>query len=151
VSREVPAALEEFLVPFDDEVAEVVHALRDRVLDVMSCAHEFVWDATNAVSLVYTPTHRWQDGICHIAVYSRHANLGFNDGAALTDPLRLLDGSGARIRHVSFRSVDEVSSAAWVEEYLRAALANAGVEADVGDGGTTVRLSAGPKRRPTPL
>ena len=147
--RGVPADLETFLSPFDDEVAEIVHALRDRVLGVMPNAHEFVWDATNAVSLVYTPTQRWQDGVCHIAVYSRHANLGFNDGAALPDPLGILEGSGARIRHVSFRSVDDVASAAWIDDYLRAALANAGVEADTGDAGTTVRVSAGPKRRPT--
>ena len=150
VGRDVPAALETFLSPFDDDVAEIVHALRDRVLGVMPNAHEFVWDATNAVSLVYTPTRRWQDGICHVATYSRHANLGFNDGAALPDPLRLLEGSGTRIRHVSFCSVDEVSSAPWVADYLRAALTNAGVDADVGDGGTTVRESAGPKRRPRP-
>jgi hypothetical protein len=36
---------------------------------------------------VYTPTTRWQDGVCHIAAYSTHANLGFNDGAALDDGL----------------------------------------------------------------
>ena len=97
----MPGALETFLSPFDDEVAEIVHALRDRVLGVMPNVHEFVWDATNAVSLVYTPTQRWQDGVCHIAVYSHHANLGFNDGATVPDPLRLLEGSGARIHHVS--------------------------------------------------
>lgn len=116
-------------------------------MSVIPLAHEVVWDATNAVSLVYTPTTRWQDGVCHIAVYSRHVNLGFNDGASLDDPLRILVGSGARIRHVSFRSLDDVA-AGWVADYLRAAVANIGVTPGMGDAGTTIRRSSGPKRRP---
>jgi hypothetical protein len=113
----------------------------------MPNTHEFVWDATNAVSLAYTPTRRWQDAICHIAAYTRHANLGFNDGASLEDPLGILEGTGTRVRHVPFRSLTDLV-APWIDDYLRAALANTGVSADAGDGGTTVRVSAGPKRRP---
>ena len=146
MTRPVPAALDEFLAPFEDKVVEVVYGLRERVLAVMPNAHEFVWDATNAVSLAYTPTQRWQDGICHIAAYTRHANLGFNDGASLADPLGILEGIGARVRHVSFRSLNEVR-APWIDDYLRAALAVPGVPADAGDGGITVRVSRGPKRR----
>ena len=109
---------------------------RDRSCPAGSCARRHAecprvqWDTTNAVCRSSTPTRRWQDGICHIATSSRHANLGFNDGAALPDPLRLLEGSGARMRHVSFRSVDEVSAAPWVDDYLHAAPANAGVTAE---------------------
>ena len=147
VTRPVPAALDEFLAPFDDEVVAIVHGLRERVLAVMPNAHEFVWDATNAVSLAYTPTRRWQDGICHIAAYTKHANLGFNEGASLADPSGVLEGTGTRIRHVSFRSSADVT-AGWVDHYLRAALAAAGVPAGAGDGGTTVRVSVGHKRRP---
>ena len=113
----------------------------------MPNAHEFVWDATNAVSLVYTPSTRWQDGVCHIAAYSRHANLGFNNGASLGDPLGILGGTGSRIRHVTFRSAEEVE-ASWVDDYLHAAMASAHQSPGMGDGGTTVRASAGAKRRP---
>jgi hypothetical protein len=147
VDRPAPPALTEFLAPFPDDVGEIALRLRARVLGVMPNAHEVVWDATNAVSLVYAPTTRWQDGVCHIAVYSKHANLGFNDGASLADPLGILTGTGSRIRHVTFRSVDDVD-AAWVDDYLRAALTNAHESGGMGDGGTTVRASAGPKRRP---
>jgi hypothetical protein len=145
--RPEPPELAEFLEPFDDDVVEIARRLRVRLIAEMPAAREFVWDATNAVSLVYTPTARWQDGICHIAVYTRHANLGFNDGAALPDPLGLLVGSGARIRHVTIRSVDE-ATAPWIADYVRAAMADAGMTAEMGDGGTTVRRSACPKRRP---
>jgi hypothetical protein len=147
MGRPEPPELAEFLGPFDHDVVEIVRSLRERLLAEMPAAREFVWDATNAVSLAYTPTARWQDGICHIAVYTRHANLGFNDGAALADPLGLLVGTGARIRHVTIRSVDE-AGAPWIADYVRAAMGVAGMTADMGDGGTTVRRSAGPERRP---
>jgi hypothetical protein len=147
MKRPAPPELLEFLEPFPDDVSEIVLALRGRVLMAMANAHETVWDATNAVSLAYSPSTRWQDGIVHIATYAKHANLGFNDGASLDDPARVLSGTGARIRHVTCRSLDDVG-APWVDDYLRAALAHAGLDASMGDGGTTVRVSRGPKRRP---
>jgi hypothetical protein len=147
MARRVPPDLIEFLAPFSDDVQEIALGLRARVLGVMRNAHEFVWDATNAVSLVYTPTTRWQDGVVHIAMYSTRVNLGFNDGASLADPLGILTGTGSRIRHVSFSAVADVD-APWIESYVTAAIAHAGVTADAGDRGTTVRVSKGAKRRP---
>ena len=94
VTRPVPNEVFEFIGPYPDEVFDLAIALRARVLEVMPNAHEFVWDATNAVSLAYTPTTDWQDGVVHIACYTRHVNLGFNDGATLDDPLEVLSGSG---------------------------------------------------------
>jgi hypothetical protein len=143
----VPRKLREFLAPFADDIREVALALRKRVLASMPDAHEVVWDATNAVSLVYTPSDNWQDGVVHVATYAKRVNLGFNDGASLPDPLGVLSGTGIRIRHVSFRSVDEVG-AEWIDGYLAAALAHAGLDATMGDRGTTIRASLGQKRRP---
>jgi hypothetical protein len=145
--RPVPAELVDFLAPFPDGVQELALGLRERVLTVMPNVHEFVWDATNAVSLAYTPTTRWQDSVVHIASYAKWVNLGFNEGASLDDPLGILVGSGGHIRHVRFAAIGDLE-AVWLDDYLRAALDNAGCRADMGDGGTTVRVSEGPKRRP---
>jgi Domain of unknown function (DU1801) len=145
--RTVPRELIEFLAPFSDDIQEIALDLRTRVLVTMPKAHEVVWDATNAVSLVYTPSTNWQDGVVHIAIYAKRVNLGFNDGASLADTLGVLTGTGTRIRHASFRSVDEVG-AEWVDEYVAAALEQAGLDSNMGDRGTTIRVSKGPKRRP---
>jgi hypothetical protein len=99
------------------------------------------------VSFVYTPTTRWQDGLVHIASYAKRVNLGFNQGASLDDPLGILAGTGSKIRHVSFHGLGDLD-APWVEEYVRAAAEHVGVSTDAGDGGTTVRVSSGSKRRP---
>jgi hypothetical protein len=74
-------------------------------------------------------------------------NLGFNEGASLDDALGILVGTGAHIRHVRFAAIGDLA-ASWLDDYLRAALDHAGCRADMGDGGTTVRVSTGPKRRP---
>ena len=37
---------------------------------------------------------------CYVVGYSRHVNLGFCDGASLSDPARLLRGKGKFMRHV---------------------------------------------------
>jgi hypothetical protein len=50
--RPVPPELTRFLAPFSDDVQEIALGLRGRVLALIPDA-QFVWDATNAVSLVY--------------------------------------------------------------------------------------------------
>ncbi len=149
--RKPPPELDGFLSPFDEALGETVLRLRDRVLSVMPNAHEVVWDAVNAVSIAFTPTTRWQDGICHIATYSKHANLGFNEGASHPDPMSILQGTGNHIRHVTFRTPDDASpaKAPWIEDYLRTAMKAAGMKLDEGDRGTTIRIMQGTKRRPS--
>jgi len=77
MTRPVPPELLEFLEPFPDDVAGIGLALRTRVLGSMPCAHEIVWDATNAVSLVYAPSARWQgeDLRAGIELLWRHAGF----------------------------------------------------------------------------
>ena len=144
----MPPELDGFLAPFGEDLSEIVHRLRERVLRVMPNAHEVVWDAVNAVSIAFTPTPKWQDGICHIATYSKHVNLGFREGATLDDPLGVLEGTGSHIRHASFRTVED-TNAKWIDDYLCRAMAAAGMKAKDGDSGTTIRVMKGAKRRPS--
>lgn len=127
---------------------DIVHLLRTRVLKIVPNAHETVWDAANAVSLVFSPTPRWQDGICHIATYSEHVNLGFNQGGILDDPLGILEGTGNRIRHVSFHSRSETKGK-WIDDYVERAMEAACMSPKDGDRGTTIRIMKGEKRRPS--
>jgi hypothetical protein len=39
----------------------------------------------------------------YVNVFRDHVNVGFYHGAALPDPMRLLQGSGRRMRHVKIR------------------------------------------------
>jgi len=138
--------LREFLASFPDVVQDTALGLRKRVLGVMPSAHETVWDAVNAVSVAYSDLERGV-GVCHIASYSKHVNLGFNDGASMADPFDLLAGTGTHIRHVTFKQAAD-TDAAWIDDYLVEALRAVGLTRTMGDRGTTVRVMQGHKRRP---
>jgi hypothetical protein len=56
--------------------------------------------------------------------------------------------SGSCQPHLRWRRDSCAAPAAWIDDYLGHALTNAGLAADMGDGGTTVRVSARTKRRP---
>ena len=50
-----------------------------------------------------------KDAFCHISVYAKHINLGFNRGAELSATGNIkLEGKGALIRHIKVRSMEEV-------------------------------------------
>ncbi len=92
------------------------------MLEVAPDATELVYDAYNAVAAAYTFSDRLKEAFCHVAAYTAYVNLGFNLGAALADPERLLTGAGARIRHVRIASAAELARPG-VRALVRAAAA----------------------------
>src|SRR5256885_14419563 len=104
MGRSVPAALGKFLKPYDRETRDLALRLRALVLEEMAPCYENIYDAYSAVAIGYGTSDRLRDGIFHIAVYSKHVNLGFNDGAMLDDPKGILQGSGNQIRHITIKS-----------------------------------------------
>ena len=103
-----PTALIKFLKPYDREVRDVALKLRALVLEEMAPCYENIYDAYSAVAIGYGTSDRLRDGIFHIAVYSNHVNLGFNDGASLDDPKGILQGSGKLIRHITIETAEEL-------------------------------------------
>lgn len=97
-----------FLAPYDPEIQELALKLRELVLEEMAPCHENIYDAYSAVAIGYGSSNRLSDGVLHVAVYASGVNLGFNDGATLDDPLRILKGKGARIRHISLKTKDDL-------------------------------------------
>jgi len=116
----VPADLKKFLRPYDREVQRLALNLRALVLAEMGPCYENIYDAYSAVAIGYGTSDRLSDGIFHVAVYSGHVNLGFNDGAALADPKGILQGNGNRIRHISFKNPGDLERPE-VRAYIRRA------------------------------
>jgi hypothetical protein len=81
---------------------------------------ELIYDAYNAVTVAYSFTDRLKEAFCHVAAYRRHVNLGFNRGAVLADPERLLVGTGRSIRHLRLRAIEDLERPA-VGHLVRAA------------------------------
>jgi hypothetical protein len=51
-------------------------------------------------------------GFAYVNAFTAHVNVGFFRGADLDDPLRLLDGTGRFMRHVTLRPGRDVDRAA---------------------------------------
>ena len=123
-----PASLRKFLKPYEPSVRDLALQLRALVLEEMAPCYENIYDAYSAVAIGYGTSERMSDGIFHIAVYSQHVNLGFNDGASLDDPKGILQGSGNRIRHISIKTADDLKRSE-LRSYIRRARQQALAEA----------------------
>jgi len=104
VKYPAPLTLVRFLKPYDREIRDLALQLRALVLEEMAPCYENIYDAYSAVAIGYGTSERLSDGVFHIAVYSKHVNLGFNDGATLDDPKGILQGKGSRIRHITIKT-----------------------------------------------
>ncbi len=104
-----PSALIKFLKPYDREIQKLALQVRALVLEEMAPCYENIYDAYSAVAIGYGTSDRLRDGIFHIAVYSKHVNLGFNDGASLADPQGILLGAGNQIRHLTIKTPDDLT------------------------------------------
>ena len=115
-----PAALVKFLKPYDRAIQKLALSLRSLVLEEMAPCYENIYDAYSAVAIGYGSSDRLQDGVFHIAVYTNHVNLGFNEGATLDDPLGVLKGAGKRIRHITINTAADLERPE-IRSYVRRA------------------------------
>jgi len=151
-----PPALLTFLRPYDREVRDLAVRLRALVLEEMAPCYENIYDAYSAVAIGYGTSDRLRDGIFHIAVYAKHINLGFNDGATLDDPKGILQGAGNRIRHITIKTPEDIKRPeirAYIRRARKKALAESrklGEPAPQKPGGviSTVKAVYAKKRRP---
>lgn len=103
---------------FDDllEITEaplrpVVKALRALVFEIDPNACEVVRLGDRAATYGVGPG-RMADGYAYILPHRRWVNLGFYRGADLADPDALLEGTGAKMRHVKVRSLEDAGRTA---------------------------------------
>ena len=62
------------------------------------------------------------DGYAYVMPHSEWVNLGFFQGASLSDPHGLLEGNGAKLRHVKIRSTADADRPE-IRELIAAAVA----------------------------
>jgi hypothetical protein len=128
VKHSPPRDLIKFLQPYDRDIRDLALQLRALVLEEMTPCYENIYDAYSAVAIGYGTSERLSDVILHIAVYSNHVNLGFNDGATLPDPKRILEGKGSRIRHMAIKTTEDLSKPE-LRSYIRRAKKRASADA----------------------
>jgi hypothetical protein len=114
-----------YLARYDPHISHLTLALREVVLEEAPEAIESVvkgYAAAIGFSFTGKPL---KDGFCHVVAYIGHVNLGFNRGALLPDPNRVLAGSGKSIRHITIRNQNELDRP-FIRRYLQAAIEQIG-------------------------
>ena len=101
-------------------VARLALALRELVLREAPDAEEALYSVYAEV-IVFKLSGRPGGAFCNVAAYSRHVNLVFYRGAEIPDPHRVLKGTGKKMRHIRFDSLDDVEHEYW-GIYIRAAI-----------------------------
>lgn len=94
-----------FLAPYDIQIQALALELRTFITDLVPNANELIWDNYNAVAIAYSKSEKLQDAFCHLAVYTKHVNFGFNRGVELPPNDLRLEGKGKLIRHLKVTDI----------------------------------------------
>jgi hypothetical protein len=118
--RKPTPQLLDLLADCSPEVRRLALALRELVLTEAPEAEELLYSVYAEV-IVFKLPGRKRGAFCNIASYSHHVNLVFYYGAALSDPHRVLQGSGKKMRHIRFDSPNDLRHQ-YLRNYIRSAI-----------------------------
>ena len=104
--------LASFLAKYTPEIASVGEAILNRMRQLYPTAVEIVYDNYNALAIGFGPSDRTSEAIFSIALYPKWVSLFFLQAKGLSDPDRLLQGSGSVAKHVVLKSPDQLDDPA---------------------------------------
>ena len=90
----------------DAALVDLFTDLREFMLELRPASNELLYH-THALTAVFSISDKLGDAYCMLPVYTKHMNLGFNKGALLKDPHKLLAGTGNLIRHIPVERPDD--------------------------------------------
>src|SRR5256885_16257563 len=89
-----------FLAKYTPEIVAFASDARERMRKEVPGGIEFVYDNYNALVFGYGPTERPSEAVLSLALMPRWVTLCFLQGASISDPKKLLRGSGSTVRNV---------------------------------------------------
>lgn len=103
------------------EVIDLFSDARQYLLELAPDCNELVYH-THALTSVFSISDKLSDAFCMLPIYTNHVNLGFNKGALLNDPNKLLTGTGNLIRHIDIKTPSDYRNPE-VTELIKEAIA----------------------------
>lgn len=143
----VESQIDSFLDKYSPEIAAELRAARAGLQSLFPQGHELVYDNYNALVFGFSATERTSDAFLSVAGYPRWVTLFFLRGTRLTDPGRLLQGSGSQVRSIRLHSARQLSEPAVRALIEQAALAHRDALGRAGPLKTSVK-SVSAKQRP---
>ena len=136
-----------FIARFDPAAASLIRASRRTMRRRFPTAIELVYDNYNFLAIGYCSTERASDCIVSLAAAANGVGLSFYHGATLSDPEKILQGSGKQNRFVRLPSAATLTEPA-VEALIQAAIEQAKCPLPSRGRGQTVIKSVSANQRP---
>ena len=141
------AQLDEFLAKFTPDVEAQARAALARMRARLPGAVQLVYDNYNALAIAFGANEKLSGVVFSIALYPRWVSLFFARGTALSDPRKLLQGTGRGIRHIVLKDMALFDDPA-VEALIAESLARATPPIDPIQPGRLIIKSVSAKQRP---
>ena len=124
MSRSDESQVERFLSKYTPEMAAAGKAARARMRRRVPGGVEFVYDNYNALVFGFGPSERPSEAVLSLALTPRWVTLCFLKGAALTDPKKVLRGSGSTVRNVRLQSTKDLDDP-YIDDLIEQAIRTA--------------------------
>ncbi len=89
-------------------MAASIAACRNKLRALFPRGYELIYDNYNALVFGFAPSEKTSESFLSIAAYPHWVTLFFLNGASLSDPHNLLQGSGSQVRGVKLRSPEDL-------------------------------------------
>jgi hypothetical protein len=103
------ARLRSFIGRFDPEDRKLIRSVRAALRKRFPTATELAYDYSSQVVIAYGPTDRGIDAVVSMAARSDGVRLYFNQGGRLSDPDKLLLGSGKQTRYIQVEAASQLA------------------------------------------
>lgn len=141
--RAAEAELHRLIAAFDPTFQRLITATRRFLRRRLPTAHEVVYEYKDALVISYSPSGRGYEGVFAIHASADVVKLYFNQGKGLTDPAKLLRGSGKQTRWITLEGPRTLSRPEVLSLIDEALARNSVPFASTGRGSVIVRSSAG--------
>jgi hypothetical protein len=99
-----------------ESLRPIVLKLKELILDVDPHTVEVVRLGDRAATYGIGP-RKMKEGYAYILPHKSWVNLGFYQGAGLSDPKGLMEGTGKKLRHIKIRTIEDADKSGIRVEY----------------------------------
>lgn len=139
--------LNSFIGKFEPKNQTLIRAIRKELRKRLPTANELVYDNYNFFVVGYCSTERPSDSILSIAAAANGVGLCFIHGASLSDPYKILLGSGKQTRFIRLESAETLARPE-VEALIAAAVVKSKVPLAASGKGKLIIRSVSKKQKP---
>lgn len=97
---------DQIMKDYDETIIEISKCLRVLMTKLPAEIFEVPWPKQSIIGYGIGPKKMTQH-FCYIAPQKKYVNLGFYNGANISDPYGILEGNGKKLRHIKIYSVDD--------------------------------------------